>query len=572
MCLTAFSIFYCLQLVLNIGTGRINLFGLVLNTFCVLILFGAAFFISLNVRLSLFIAGVIAMLMGTADYFIVEFRGNELQPADLLSVGTALNVAGSYELTLYSTMFYAWALFLIVMLGTFAVKNVQLHGWKCRGVVLLGVVLLSVSVALGGTQFKDQHWQMKGSRYNGFLLNFSKQIKDVVILEPDHYSLEVIADYEEDYTNAALEEDTVLPTVIIIMDESFADFTVIGDLNTNIEVTPFLDSLTENTVRGYALSSVFGGGTANSEYEMLSGNSMAFLPTGSIVYQQYISTEVSTLVSYMKRLGYSTFATHPYNPSGWMRTTVYPLLSFDGYSFIDSYPKQNLLREYVSDQEMFEYIIAQYEARDTDTPFFLFGVTMQNHGGYTYEGENYEQTITLEGYTGSYPRAEQYLSLIHETDAAMEYLIGYFQSVEEPVVILFYGDHLPSLEEDFYTELYGGSFSTLDEQQLQYTVPFLIWANYDIEEQEVALTSLNYLSTYLMDAAGLPKTAYQTFLTDLEDAIPAINSQGYYSLSAGGFLPISSAEGEEEALLLKYWQLQYNGMFDTENSSAVFFP
>ena len=164
------------------------------------------------------------------------------------------------------------------------------------------------------------------------------------------------------------------------------------------------------------------------------------------------------------------------------------------------------------------------------------------------------------------------MSVIHETDKAVEYLITYFESVDEDVVILFYGDHFPRLEEEFYEEVHGGSFDTLDEQQLKYKVPFFIWANYDIEEQYVECTSLNYLSNYLYEAAGMELPSYNLFLKDLQEVIPAMNANGYYSLSKGKFLTYDEAEGEEAEWLEKYQILQYNSIFDEENRSEVFFP
>ncbi len=246
-------------------------------------------------------------------------------------------------------------------------------------------------------------------------------------------------------------------------------------------------------------------------------------------------------------------------------------MKFDEYSFIESYPQKELIRGYVSDQEMFEYIIEQYENRDTSKGYFNFGVTMQNHGGYSNPRDDYESTIQLQGYQKDYPDVEQYLSLIHETDSALEYLVSYFKTVEEPVVIVFFGDHLANLNKAFYEEVHGGSFETLDEQQLMYTVPFFIWANYDIEEKEIGLTSLNYLSTYLMEVAGLSKSAYQQFLTDMKEEIPAINALGYYSKSKQCFMRVEDAEGEEAEALLRYQLLQYNGIFDVKNKSKVFF-
>lgn len=298
---------------------------------------------------------------------------------------------------------------------------------------------------------------------------------------------------------------------------------------------------------------------------------MAFLPLGSIPYQQYFSENAYSLVSVLKNQGYNCVAMHPYYASGWMRKTVYPMMGFDEAYFLEDFPQEKLIREYVSDQEMFEEIIRIHQQQDENTPLFLFGVTMQNHGGYTYEGPNYEATISLEGYSWDYPEAEQYLSLIHETDKAVEYLIGYYAAIDRDVVIVFYGDHMPKVENAFYEELNGGSFDTLDEQMQKQMVPFFVWANYDIEEKVVPCSSINYLSTYVLEAAGIPLPPYQQFLKETESLIPAINAYGYYSLERQGFIPLEEASGAEEEAIRAYEILQYNSIFDEENRSIHFF-
>lgn len=147
------------------------------------------------------------------------------------------------------------------------------------------------------------------------------------------------------------------------MNESFSDLSVLGDLQTNMPLTPFIDSLKENTTKGYALSSVFGAKTPNSEWEFMSGNSMAFLPMGSVVYQQYISDTPTTIVSNLKDDGYTCIAMHPYYETGWSRNLVYPHIGFDEMHFIDYFDQTKILREYITDQELYDKIIRRYENR-----------------------------------------------------------------------------------------------------------------------------------------------------------------------------------------------------------------
>ena len=104
------------------------------------------------------------------------------------------------------------------------------------------------------------------------------------------------------------------PNIIVIMNEAFSDPSVLGDFTTNEDYMPFVHSLldgADNTISGHLNVSVKGGNTANTEFEYLTGASMAFLPYGSIPYQQYVKKETPSMASYLSSLGYYTIAMHP---------------------------------------------------------------------------------------------------------------------------------------------------------------------------------------------------------------------------------------------------------------------
>ena len=117
----------------------------------------------------------------------------------------------------------------------------------------------------------------------------------------------------------------------------------------------------------------------------------------------------------------------------------------------------------------------------------------------------------------------------------------------------------------------SGKIDTLPEQMIQHTVPFVIWANFDIEEKDLGLTSLSYLSTHLLDAAGLQRTAYHEYLAQQEQIIPAMNMLGYYSNEQGSFVSFSQAEGAEAEAEAAYKKMQYNALFDKTGRSETFF-
>lgn len=548
-------------------------FRIVMNFLCVAVVYGLFLTVTGEIKSAVAVASGLLLLMATANAFLYSFRGNELMPLDFLSLRTAVNVADQYVFRIRPRMLYSWLLWLWMVFCLRALPPAtRLLPKRWFRLAAAAATVLCVVLLCGSTSdVRTKTWRNQGTTYNGYYLNFFTGIRDSIVRKPEGYSAETVEELAADYASPEETASRDLPNILVIMNESFADFTILGsELRTNQPVTPFLDSLQENTIRGYALASIFGGTTANSEFEFLTGCSMASLPTGSVPYQQYISSDVYSLPWLMNAYGYRSMVTHPYSASGWNRLTVYPCFGFSESTFDDAYPWENLIRDFVSDQEMYEYVLERL-AEPSEQPLFLFGITMQNHGDYIYTGENYEQAIFLEGYENDYPMAEQYLTLLRESDKAVEYLLTELAGFPEDTVVLFFGDHFPKVEGEFFQNIHGGAFETLSEQMLQYEVPFFIWANYEIREQTVECTSLNYLGRYLLEAAGLELPPFYRFLKDLEEVIPAVSAMGFYSVSRQTFLPLEEAEGEEALWLNRYAMVQYNNLFDEENRSPLFF-
>ncbi len=549
---------------------------LFLNALCCLAVYLLALLITNQAGISCMIAHLLLLVIGFINYFVYLFRQNEFTFSDLRSIGTGLSVAGNYRFRLEDRGVYvilATVLFLTLVQKCHVTFQEKIH-MRIISVMLLAIVCMWVGLETQGVN--TETWEQKGSYRNGYLLNFVLSVRDSYIREPEGYSKEEVARLEKEYRGSgesdALASNEKEPTIIVIMNESFADLSVLGELKTNQPLTPFLDFMTENTVKGYALSSVFGAKTPNSEWEYMTGNTMAFLPSGSVVYQQYIGKHPSSIVSFLKNKGYTCVAMHPYYETGWSRNQVYPDMGYDEMHFIQDFDQTKILRKYITDEELYDKIIERYENRGVNEKLYLLGITMQNHGGYAETYANFEEDVYKLG--RSYTDANQYLSLVHQSDLALEKLITYFSSVEEPVEIVFFGDHQPSLNSNFYPILNGKGLSGLSLEELEalYTVPFFIWTNYPSEAENVPITSINYLSTMTLERAGLELPAYNRFLDDMQTVIPAINSRGYYSLEKGEYRHLEDASGEEAKWIQKYRILQYNSMFDQKNRSALFFP
>ena len=375
------------------------------------------------------------------------------------------------------------------------------------------------------------------------------------------------------------------------MNETFSDLRVLGQLSTNQDYMPFTRSLTKNTIKGNLYMPVTGAGTSNSEFEFLTGNTMAFLAAGSNAYELYIKSQLPSLAYTLAAQNYSRTALHVYYRTSWQRDVNYPLLGFERYdsieSFIDNdaideyrngnksfsdfedavneqYPGENvLLRRFVSDRFDYKLLEQMYEERDPSKPFFIFNVTMQNHGSYDSAYENFDQKIKLTSTEEYYPAANRYLSLIYESDQAFKELVEYFSNVDEPTIICMFGDHQPNIETEFVESLLGSDISDLstEDNQKRFVTPFVIWANYNIEEGYVDKMSANYLSTLLLQVADLKTTKYNDYLSALYRYVPVIDSNGY--ITADDEYYTFDETSEYTDLLAGYEKVQYNNLFDT---------
>lgn len=526
----------------------------------------------------------VAMIYGIANSYVVCFRTNPIVPWDIFSWKTAASVADNYNFMPDTRMVVVTLVFLvaIALFHFIKVKVTRFVFWKR----LIPAALVAVVLSLFAGTLQQESFQNSHRLYNklftpvymtdvdGMAVTFVMNLAYMSIDKPEHYSdSEAQAVLDSYGAGGAMSEDTdpaakddtqkdeELPNIIVMMNESFSDLSVLGDFETNEDYMPFIHSLeqgAENTVTGMLNVSVCGGNTANTEFEFLTGNTMAFLPQGSIPYQQYINGDLKALPDYLKTLGYQTIATHPYNAGGWERDTVYPMLGFNESVFKDEYVNPQYVRQYISDESCVDKIIEFYENKETDKPLFVFNVTMQNHGGYQDQYGNFTPDISVKDSTNF--SLQQYLSLVKLSDSALESLISYFKDADEKTVIVFFGDHQPS-DAVASTVLAKNGMSwnhlTEEQQKLRYQVPYVVWANYDIDEETGADTSANYLAAEVLERAGVPLDEYRSYLMHLKTEYPVISA--VRTVKADGSEVRASDEKDEMDI---YRKLQYYELFD----------
>lgn len=533
-------------------------------------------------------------LMSLVCYYVYLFRGEAFQLIDLYSIGTAMEVVGGYQFEITRQM-------VLMLVETLILLSL----WKQSGdwviirkgrlpkillrvitALLIGVFYLLYMYLNWNAQFgviSDLWNPAKTYRQYGTTVGFMAVAKYMRLTPPEGYSVSeverIIENSEE--KNAGDEEDSgknsedpeqeekVTPVnIIAVMNESWFDYRTIGDPKTSESYMPFLDSLTDNIIKGYTLTCTKGGGTAKTEYEFLTGNSCKRFP-GMVPYVSYFTHNQYSLVTTLKDQGYQAIAMHPNKATNWKRTTAYRFLDFDDFIAIDEFPSDaERYRNMISDMANYEEIIRVYEEKEEGTPLFLFDITMQNHSGYT--NQYFQADVNCEGYDSD--EADQYFSLLKLSDQAIEYLITYFEQVEEPTMIVMFGDHSPKLPDAFETWIAGAPYDRLSiaEQEKFYGTPFFIWTNYEMESQENVWTSTNFLSTYMLSLTGLELTPYNEYLLDLQEEIPALNHLGYMD-SAGKWHRWENADNRTLELGREYECLQYNELMDSNNRVDEFF-
>lgn len=534
------------------------------------------FFAAKSVRIAIRVEAGVALIIGLIDYFVVQFRSNPVMPWDIYSIKTAAVVADNYDYSLEPQAIICVGILLLIFAGTWLIPKWDklLTPLRIAGSVI-GLILLILLTnyvqtpqAVKTFHLYDKLFTPNTMTYkDGTVVAFLMQCQYLKVEEPKGYSKDkaesILADIES-VVNEPLSSESEsieeLPNIIVIMNEAFSDLSILGEYTTNIDEIPFMRSLMAgayNTVSGYMDVPVLGGNTANTEFEFLTGDTMAFLPQGSIAYQQFVHEKMPSVASTLKSLGYRTVALHPYRASGWDRSEVYPYFGFDAFYSQSDFTNPLIYRKYISDQSDVEKVIEIYE-QNPEQPLFMFNVTMQNHSSYSDVFDNFTPQIEVEG-TDSVA-LNQYLSLLYESDKALGQLVQYFDRLDDPTIIVFFGDHQPtdSVVAPIY-KLNGESVYSLTEEELRlrYKVPYIIHANFDIEEEQNVPMSSNYLGIKTLELAGVTLNSYQQFVAE--------NYRKYPSVSV---LQIRDADGnvysvdKKEELLNDYQILQYHHLFE----------
>ena len=532
------------------------------------------------------ISGLLFTVVALINYYTRDLHGSALMPQDILNLGTAAEVMGSYTLKISQSV-VTIAVCLLPVLALCAVQRWLEKGgpkrtsWPARGVRVAACAAAVWAVLyigyFGPAPLKPKAtygwaWQETYYKY-GYLAGTIEAASLMAdpILEPEGYTddaaREAAAMVSGQYAGMATAENAY-PDIVLILSESFYDFDLVTDLQADTDVRPVTENL-QNAVLGHTVSPHVGGGTNSSEYEMLSSNSLMLMP--SITPFNWLNLYgANSLVSYTKELGYATLAAHPYTNSNYRRDSAWRALGFDETHFEGDFPTKEYYgdRPYQTDSATYRDFQALYEAMPADQPRFAFLVSIQTHGDYDMNDASLDIVHAATDY-GEYDELmDEYLSCVKMSDAAVQELLDYFTELYETtgrrVVVAMAGDHAPS----FVDHVADKSIAPQNELQiLERSTPFFIWANYPLEQIDAAVSEsdpLNRMDMVMLaptiaQQAGLPLSPFYQYLLEMKQVTPVVTGANDY-MRPDGTTARYGESAEHDAWAKGYLNLEYNNV------------
>lgn len=510
-------------------------------------------------------------VVGLAQFFIASFKASAILPNDLFVLGTAAAVSGSYVYSVDGDVLLGVSCLVLALGLSSLMQPSPTEGRRRVWPNLVAAAAVGAALVAGVTvpsYFDDlgvgmQYWySLDYYRRQGFITTFVAVAQDLPIEAPDGYSADEAAEIEQalcdeyDETLGAGEArgaaeaqfDEVQPTVICVMNETFADLSLLDGASWGYDGPGYYTSLDDTLVGGDLAVSVLGGGTCNSEFEFLTGVSMAFVGDGKYPYSLYDLSEAPSLAEQFSELGYATTAIHPNYATNWNRDRVYEELGFDTFLSIDDFEGAETFHSGVSDAETYAKILELLEA--DDGPQFIFDVTMQNHSGYDQGNIGRVEQYAVDGVSDyDNGRLSEYLACIDESDRALEEFMAALEELDRPVVLLFFGDHQPALASIVNDAIWADEADELAHNLRTHETTYFVWANYDVagcdQAAERVSTSPAYLGAMLCELVGAPLTDFQKAQLVTQQELPAVSLVGWQDASGSWHEPEGAAQESE---------------------------
>lgn len=555
-----------------------------LNAFPILVVLLVCYWIVGNPFAAAGTAGLIVNLLSYVNLVKTDCRNDPFVPADISLVREAVNAAGEYTLNLHIGILAGILVLSALCFLLAAVFRVKHPKWQVRilgAVVVLGAFVWSMpNVYQSVDLYTPRGDNLSKSnvpevfRLCGFPYCFLHNYDLYPIEKPEGYQKSTVEQWASE-DDAEYTKPSVQPNVIFVMCESYSDLSDEDVFQYAEEDNPMYGfhqlAASDRARSGHIVVSNYGAGTANTEFDVLTGIQTNMVSPNNVSSFRVIHKSINALPWDYQAAGYTTYFTHPGYSWFYNRDNVYKFLGMEERVFNDTYTDADRKGTMISDEAFYEHLTATLDEKlGGDKPLFAYGVTIQNHQAYPYSKYGFEPEKPPLSTTISDSAMETlsvYLEGVRDSTAMLEKLCDYFDSREEPILLVFYGDHRPALGQDYgvYREL-GlsiGETDTTDEILDTYKTPYLLWANKayapdcDFDSLDLPETiSSNFLGAAVYELTGMTGTdPYFDTLEELRRSLPVI-SHGVY-VDGTGTVSTETTDSQEEILRRLAWWKYY---------------
>ena len=550
----------------------------------------ALYFLTTKISAAMALVSVPMLICHLINAFKLALRNEPFYPWDITLAGEATNILSSISLSLSKPMILAIAYVAAAVVVALIMDLLVLRRNRPRYRVSLAgfISMLAAFGICGGLWLNAGYIQentiavrMYNQRMtyeeNGFVYAFASNFYHSQIREPEDYSAASIRELTQGYAGA---EGSVEPNVIVVMSEAFADIWNADKLTFDRELAPNFRRLAEQYLTGNCMTSEYGGNTANCEFELLTGFSTYLMPSGTVPYMNYLNQKTDSYVSFLKSRDYYAVALHPYQRSFFSREKAYELLGFDDYYSEEHFEGAQRLRymKYVSDLDLADRIIAEFEKnQQTDRGFFCHTVTMLNHTSYHNTDWPAEEQVGMEAACELTPKEYDtlvsYVTGLQHTDEMLGKLVDYYEDVQEPTVILFFGDHQPSMGTPGYELMqrigYVEDNSSPEGILALQSTPYLIWNNFEDQPTAAQMDlSMFQLFPYMTRTLDLDRPAFHSYMDTLFETLRGITQK---VLLDGEGKPLLTPDETQQRAMDEYLTLVYDGLLGSQYANDTLY-
>ncbi|MEX1497978.1 MULTISPECIES: LTA synthase family protein [Enterococcus] len=507
-------------------------------------------------------------ILGYANYLKMTYRQEPIYPDDLKMIkefGLLKDMTGTISFYLLAGM-----ILLVVAGGCWAIYRSFKKDKKfqaIRVITLFTTIFALIYIShfnnpnnlLRKAYNKTALWipySQKMNYYNtGFIGGFLYNLKIDPMEKPKGYSEEKIKEITSHYQKLADEKNKTAseeqPNIVYVMSESFSDPSRLN----GVEITgdPLADyyAVADQTYSGQMLSQNYGGGTANIEFEALTGFSMGlFNAQLTTPYTMLVPkmNQLPSIVSTLKDQNYHTTAIHPYNTSMYKRKDVYEVLGFDEFISENTMTYTDTIEDnpYISDASAYQEVMDLL--KEDDTPQFIHLVTMQTHMPYDGKYQQLEYTAKTEDNSGI-SSLENYLQDISYSSQSLKAFTEELKKLSRRTLVVFWGDHLPGI--------YSDTIQNSNEKHTLHETQFLMFDSQgELEKTEAPVTSPFYFAADLMNQTNQQTTGFYQLLLALQNELPAFERELYYQ--EGQWHREAQLNKKQAELYQAYEMIQYD--------------